>query len=180
MEHSLKKQLAALGYTPSSIKFLAMSHLHGDHSGNANDYSAATWIVQKAEREFMFGSNLPANIRPEEYAGLKTSESMVINGDHDVFGDGSVTLIATPGHTPGHQSLLLQLPKTGAVLLTGDLYHFPGERSFHSMPEREKSLGTPASREKVEALVSSRHAQLWIQHDSVNYAKLKRAPSFYD
>lgn len=177
---SLKSQLAAVGYQPKDITYLAISHLHGDHSGNANDYAGSTWIAQKAERDYMFSAGLPANIHPDEYAALKNSKTTLIDGDHDVFGDGSVTLILTPGHTPGHQSLLVKLPKTGPVILTGDLFHFPGERTFHTMPSGEKSLQTPASRDKIEALAKKTGAQVWIQHDIVGNAKLKKAPAFYE
>jgi glyoxylase-like metal-dependent hydrolase (beta-lactamase superfamily II) len=179
IDKSLKSQLAEIGYKPADITYLAISHLHGDHSGNANDYAASTWIAQKKERDYMFGENLPANIHPEEYAALKNSKTIVIDGDHDVFGDGTVMLIATPGHTPGHQSLLVRLPKTGPILLTGDLYHFPAERTLHTMPANEKEQ-TGASRAKIEALVQKTGAQIWIQHDIIGNAKLKKSPGYYE
>ena len=177
---SLKSQLAAIGYQPKDITYLAISHLHADHSGNANDYAGSTWIAQKAERDYMFSQGLPANIHPDEYAALKNSKTNVITGDHDVFGDGSVMLILTPGHTPGHQSLLVKLPKTGAVVLTGDLYHFPGERKFGTMPEGEKAKETPASRAKLDTVIQKNKAQLWIQHDIIGNAKLKKSPAYYE
>jgi N-acyl homoserine lactone hydrolase len=179
IDKSLKSQLAEIGYKPADITYLAVSHLHGDHSGNANDYAGSTWIAQKAERDYMFGENLPANIHPEEYAVLTKSKTIVIDGDYDVFGDGTVMLIATPGHTPGHQSLLVKLPKTGPVILTGDLYHFPAERTLHSMPAAEKAQ-TSASRAKVESLLQKTGAQLWIQHDIIGNAKLKKSPVYYE
>jgi glyoxylase-like metal-dependent hydrolase (beta-lactamase superfamily II) len=180
IDKSLKSQLAEVGYQPKDITYLAISHLHGDHSGNANEYAGSTWIAQKAERDYMFGPGLPENIHPGEYAALKNSKTKLITGDYDVFGDGSVMLIFTPGHTPGHQSLMVRLPKTGPVILTGDLYHFPGERMFHTMPNGEKSLQTPASREKIEALVKQTGAQLWIQHDMIGNLKLKKSPAYYE
>jgi len=180
IDKSLKSQLAAVGYQPKDITYLAISHLHGDHSGNANDYAGSTWIAQKADRDYMFSEGLPANLHPDEYAALKNAKTKLITGDYDVFGDGSVMLIFTPGHTPGHQSLLVRLPKTGPVVLTGDLFHFPGERTFHTMPEGEKSKETQASREKIEALVKKTGAQLWIQHDIVGNAKLKKSPAYYE
>jgi N-acyl homoserine lactone hydrolase len=180
IDKSLRSQLAEIGYQPKDITYLAISHLHGDHSGNANDYAGSTWIAQKAERDYMFSQGLPANIHPDEYAALKNSKTKLITGDYDVFGDGSVMLIFTPGHTPGHQSLMVKLPKTGPVILTGDLFHFPGERTFHTMPNGEKSLQTPASREKIEALVKKTGAQLWIQHDMIGNRKLKKSPEYYE
>ena len=90
IDKSLKSQLAAIGYQPKDITYLAISHLHGDHSGNANDYAGSTWIAQKAERDYMFGPGLPDKIHPNEYAALKNSKTKLITGDYDVFGDGSV------------------------------------------------------------------------------------------
>jgi glyoxylase-like metal-dependent hydrolase (beta-lactamase superfamily II) len=179
IDKSLKSQLAAVGYKAADIKYLAISHLHADHSGNVNDYAGSTWIAQKAERDYMFGGNVPARIDPNLYSALKQSKTILIEGDHDVFGDGTVMLISTPGHTPGHQSLLLKLAKTGSVLLSGDLYHFPGERTFHTFPVNDAEQ-TKTSREKIEALIKKTGAQLWIQHDIVGNAKLKKSPAYYE
>jgi N-acyl homoserine lactone hydrolase len=184
IDKSLKSQLAAIGYKPTDITYLAISHNHGDHSGNANDYAASTWIAQKAEREFMFGVTKPPTLNNSEYIALKDSKTILIDGDYDVFKDGSVMLIFTPGHTPGHQSLYLKLPKTGSVVLTGDLYHFPAERTLHTIPKNDmgKPSGeqTAASRAKLEALIQKTGAQLWIQHDIIGNAKLRKSPAFYE
>jgi N-acyl homoserine lactone hydrolase len=180
IDKSLRSQLAAIGYGPADITYLAMSHAHGDHSGNANDYAGSTWIVQKTERDFMFSdAAATTSAKPDQYSKLKDSKTIVINGDYDVFGDKSVTLISTPGHTPGHQCLLVRLPKTGPVLLSGDLYHFPGEREFHTFPTGSNA-DYVASRAKVEALLKSTGAQLWIQHDMISNHKLKKSPQYYE
>jgi glyoxylase-like metal-dependent hydrolase (beta-lactamase superfamily II) len=183
---SLKSQLAEIGYKPTDITYLAMSHNHGDHSGNANDYATATWIVQKAEREYMFGATKPPALNNSEYIALKDSKTIVIENeqDYDVFRDGTVLLIATPGHTPGHQSLYLKLPKTGSVILTGDLWHFPGERTFHTIPKidmgQPSGVQTAASRARIEALLKKTGAKLWIQHDIISNLNLKKSPLFYE
>jgi N-acyl homoserine lactone hydrolase len=181
IDKSLRNQLAAIGYQPADITYLAMSHWHGDHSGNANDYAGSTWIVQKAERDFMFGDKIAANpaAKPDEFKELRNSKTIIIDGDHDVFGDGTVTLISTPGHTPGHQCLLVKLPKTGPVLLSGDLFHFPGEREFHTVPG-DNNAEIIASRAKIEALIKTTGAQLWIQHDIIGNRKLKKSPQYYE
>ena len=180
IDKSLKSQLAEIGYSPASLTYLAVSHLHGDHIGNANDYAGSTWIVQKVERDYMFREGLPPNISPKEYAALKNSKTIVIEGDHDVFGDGSVMLLATPGHTPGHQSLFVKLVRTGPVLLSGDLFHYPAERTFNKMPRADEARQTAASRVKAEALLKKTGAQLWIQHDVIANAKLKKSPAYYE
>jgi len=181
IDKSLRSQLAAIGYGPSDITYLAMSHAHGDHTGNGSDYAGSTWIVQKAELDFMFRPDIAAttSARPDQYMKLKDSKKIVIDGDYDVFGDGTATLISTPGHTPGHQCLLVRLPKTGPVLLSGDLYHFPGEREFHSVPQGNNAEYV-ASRAKIETLIKTTGAQLWIQHDLIGNRKLKKSPEYYE
>ena len=174
---TLRSQLADVGVEPAAITYLAISHTHADHTGNANDYGGATWLVQEAERAFAFRPGTDTST----YRALADSRTIVLHGDHDVFGDGVATLLFTPGHTPGHQSLLVKLPHTGAVVLSGDLYHFPEERTARTFPnselDREK---TAASRALVDALIERTHAQLWIEHDILGYGRLKKAPAYYD
>ena len=179
---TLSSQMAEVGHRPDQIKYLVLSHMHFDHVGNANDFAGpnTTWLVQKIERDAMFGDNVALQAINPDYAALKTANTQVLRGNHDVFGDGSVTIVSTPGHTVGHQVLFVKLPKSGPVVLTGDLYHYPGERTLNRMPDREKTAGTPESRAKVEALVKESGAQLWIGHDIVGFATLKKSPAFYE
>jgi N-acyl homoserine lactone hydrolase len=176
VKRTLRSQLAEIGIEPKAITFLAISHSHADHMGNANDYAGSTWLVQEAEREFAFKQRDVSS-----YRALADSRTMLLHGDRDVFGDGVATLLSTPGHTPGHQSLLVKLPHTGAILLTGDLYHYPEERAAKTFPSFELDRAqTAASRDRVEALVTETHAQVWIEHDILGYARLRKAPAFYD
>jgi N-acyl homoserine lactone hydrolase len=182
---TLQGQLAEIGYKPSGITYLALSHNHYDHSANANSFAGSTWLVQKAERAAMFPDTPPAtpNTAAPRFSALKGSKTMLLDGDYDVFGDGTVVIVATPGHTPGHQSLFVKLAKTGPVVLSGDLYHYPAERTlkdftpFASLGNAEKEV---ASKAKMEALLKEKKATLWIQHDIIAYAKLKKSPAFYD
>lgn len=181
----LLPQLAAIGYTPRDITYLALSHYHGDHVANANAFAGSTWIVQKVERDAMFAPGAgskkgPGSPARDLYSALEKSKTLLLNGeDHDVFGDGTVVIKFTPGHTPGHQSLFLKLAKTGPVLLSGDLYHYREELTLHRIPSIDFNRDeTARSRAAMEAFVKQTGAQLWIQHDAT--AKRKLAPAYYE
>jgi glyoxylase-like metal-dependent hydrolase (beta-lactamase superfamily II) len=180
----LKAQLAEIGYSPTDITYLALSHYHWDHTANANDYAGSTWLVEKADRDMMFSDPPPKapNITPENYSALRTSKTVLLNSaDYDVFGDGSVVIKPAPGHTPGHQVLYLKLRKTGPIVLSGDLYHYPEERTQHHVPSTDADRDqTAASRESIEAFLKQSVAKLWIQHDLMANAKLKKSPGYYE
>ena len=184
---TLSSQLAEIGYKPADINYLALSHYHYDHSANGNQFAGSTWLVQRPERAAMFPDTPPANpIDPnvtEKFSALAKSKTVLLDGDHDVFGDGSVVILSTPGHTPGHQSLFVRLAKTGPLVLSGDLYHYPAERTledFLPFGGRGSDAQEAASKAKVEALLKDKGAMLWIQHDLVADAKLKKSPAYYD
>src|SRR5207245_7352212 len=119
----LTAQLAGIGYAPTDITYLAFSHFHWDHIGNANVFASATWLVRKPERDIMFADPPSPRTEPANYSALNKSKTVIITkDDYDVFGDGSVVIKSTPGHSPGHQVLFLKLAKTGPVLLSGHLY----------------------------------------------------------
>lgn len=176
---SLRGQLADIGVAPSDITYLALSHSHFDHVGNANDYAGAIWLAQKAELDVMFGAHANAET-PADFAALKGARTQVIEGDHDVFGDGTVILKFTPGHTPGHQSLYVKLARTGGVVIAGDLYHYPEERTLHRMPKEELTTATPASRVLIDRFVSERKSQLWIGHGTQFMRDAIKAPGWYE
>ncbi|HEX4568470.1 MAG TPA: hypothetical protein VH138_17685 [Vicinamibacterales bacterium] len=132
--------------------------------------------VQEAELEFAFKQKDISS-----YRTLADNRADVLHGDRDVSGDGVATLLSTPGHTPGHQSLLVKLPHAGAILLTGDLYHYPEERASGTFPSFELDRArTAESRARIEAVVERMHAQVWIEHDILGYARLRKAPEHYD
>jgi len=179
--HSLKEQLAAIGYQPTDITYLILSHGHVDHVANANDYAGSTWIVQKAERDFMFSAQSRNTSSFANYKELEHAKTVELNGDHDVFGDGTVVIKSTPGHTPGHQSLFLNLKKAGPILITGDLYHYEAGRELNIVPPgRDDVAQTTASRATIEQLVRDTHAKVWIQHSLRNFRELKTSPAYYE
>ena len=179
----LETQLAEVGYAPGDITYLAMSHFHFDHVGNANMFAArSTWLVRKAERDLMFSDPPARGTEPANVSALKNAKTVIIpGGDYDVFGDGTVVIKSAPGHTPDHQVLFVKLAKTGPVLLSGDLWHYPEERTLNRIPTTEFSpQQTAASREAIEAFLKQTNAQLWIEHDFIGNAKLKKSPQYYD
>ena len=182
---TVRGQLAAIGYQPSDITYLALSHYHYDHSANANEFAGSTWLVQRPEHVFMFPETPPATPvnGAARWAGLRDSKTKLLDGDYDVFGDGTVVILSTPGHTPGHQSLFVNLKKTGPLVISGDLYHYPAERTLKDFTPLG-SLGNPqqeaASKAKVEAFLKAKHAQLWIQHDLLANEKIKKSPAYYE
>jgi N-acyl homoserine lactone hydrolase len=184
----LLPQLAAIGYAPSNIRYLALSHYHNDHVANANAFAGCTWLVQRAERDAMFAAvpdtkrNGPILPNQALFGALKSSPTIVIeNDDLDVFGDGKVVIKFTPGHTPGHQSLFVRLDHRRPVLITGDLYHYQAEvnrrASFVNHASNER---TTLSRRAIEAFIKKEGAELWIQHDAAHAATLRKAPQFYE
>jgi len=175
-------QLAAVGYQPSQITYLALSHYHWDHVANANDFARATWLVRQSERDGLFPNPQPTPPYPSGYAYLQNSKTTLITADeHDVFGDGAVVIKSSPGHTPGHQVLYVKLPRTGGVVLAGDLYHYPEERTLNRLPTTEfNEQQTRRSREELEAFLKKTGAQLWIQHDLTAHATLRKSPEYYD
>jgi glyoxylase-like metal-dependent hydrolase (beta-lactamase superfamily II) len=188
VDRPLLPQLAAIGYTPADITYLALSHYHGDHVANANAFAGSTWIVQQGDRDAIFaprqnnGQRLGAVADPSFFTELAKSKTLLLKGeDHDVFGDGSVVIKFTPGHTPGHQSLFLKLARTGPILLSGDLYHYPEEITYKRIPSFDFDKDqTAKSRAMIEDFVKKNRAQLWIQHDYTAGIKRKIAPEFYD
>jgi N-acyl homoserine lactone hydrolase len=179
---TLTAQLSEVGYTPGAMTYLAFSHFHWDHIGNANLFSGATWLVRQPERDIMFTDPPSPRTEPANYSSLKNSKTVIITkDDHDVFGDGTVVIKAAPGHSPAHQVLFLRLRKTGPILLSGDLYHYPEERKLNRVPTTEFNVAqTIESRAAVDKFLNKTGARLWIQHDFYANAKLRKAPQFYD
>jgi len=169
---TLVAALAALGIKPADVHYIGISHVHPDHIGNVEQFSQSTLIIQKAEWEY--GLTLPLKpFRPEHKAQL-------IEGDKDLFGDGCLTILSTPGHTPGHQSLLVRLRKTGYVVLSGDAVHFESNWEHRRVPAFNiDKAQSAASMEKIARVIADKHAQLWINHDKPSSDARRHAPEFY-
>jgi glyoxylase-like metal-dependent hydrolase (beta-lactamase superfamily II) len=169
---TLAGELDKLGVKPADIKYVAISHTHPDHIGNIELFPQTMLLVQKAEYEWPspFGPRFKA-----EHPATK------LEGDRDVFGDGTVVILSTPGHTPGHQSLLVKVPKTGALVLSGDAVHFRDNFEARRVPSMNVDAEkTQASMQKIAGIMQKEQAQLWINHDKAQRDGLKLAPEFYE
>ena len=179
---TLASQLAEIGVKPEDVTYIAFSHTHSDHVGNANYFTRATLYMQEAEYAAAFGAS-PSKFGfdPSTYDKLHANPVVKLNGDYDVFGDASVMILSTPGHTPGHQSLLVRLPKRGPVVLSGDMTHFQENWVNRRVPannfSKEQSL---QSMEKVAALLDASKAQLWINHDKAQSMSVPRSPQYVE
>jgi len=178
----LGAQLQQIGYAPETIKYLGISHLHGDHVGNVNLLPQATLLMQAEEYAAGFGAEPDKyGFDPSSYATLRNNPVQQLRGDYDVFGDGSVIIKRTPGHTPGHQALFVKLRNSGNILLSGDLVHFTDNWTHKRVPgfNFDKAQSAQTMRE-TEQFLQANHATLWIQHDLEQNAKIKHAPAYYD
>ena len=193
---TLMAQLKEIGVSPSDIKYIGISHTHPDHIGNAELFPHTPILIQKAEYDYYFGpakpggATLPAEaltVPPGDPTPRFSKDHPVtlIQEDLDVFGDGSVMIVATPGHTPGHDSCLVHLPKTGWIVLSGDAVHLRTNWDnrripyFSTMPMEQK-FQTLLSMQRIADLMSFYHAQLWILHDIEQSKKQKHSPAYYD
>jgi N-acyl homoserine lactone hydrolase len=182
----LLDQLAGIGIAPSDVTYVAFSHFHLDHTGNANAFIAATWILSQAELDWALAPVTPPVVDLKSFSAYRTVATRMISGDFDVFHDGTVRILKAPGHTPGHQVLLLKLAKSGPVLLSGDLYHMRSDRPAAGgkpariMPINTNRAESLASVDRVETLLKNTHARLVIQHDPDDFKLLPVSPAYLD
>ncbi|MDB5857127.1 MAG: hypothetical protein JWQ76_816 [Ramlibacter sp.] len=177
---SLLDQLAQLKIRPEQVKFVGISHFHADHTGQLASLPNAMLLI--GEREWA------ALTAPKPMAGANVAAfSHWISGggkvepqaaDKDVFGDGTVTILRTPGHTPGHQALLVRLKESGAVILTGDAAHFHENYQNNGVPalnyDRAETL---ASLERIKQIEKNLKATVIIQHEPRDIGKLPAFPT---
>jgi N-acyl homoserine lactone hydrolase len=170
---TLAAQLKDVGVAPADIQYVAISHTHPDHVGNVELFPQSTLLIQKAEYDW---SSSPGKSRIAPSHPVEKLE-----GDHDVFGDGSVMIISTPGHTPGHQALLVHLPKTGWIILSGDAVHFKDNWDNRRVPANNVDKDqTLASMQRLADLMKQYKAQLWINHDKIQSDQQRHAPEYYE
>jgi N-acyl homoserine lactone hydrolase len=177
---SLVEQLAQLHLKPEQITFVGISHYHGDHVGQVASFPDATLLIGKGDWEVLNESMPNPGVDPKNFAHWISGGGKVeaLTGDKDVFGDGSVIMLNTPGHTPGHHSLLVKLAVMGNVLITGDLAHFRENYDSNGVPTFNTSRAeTLASLDRFKQLAANLKATVIIQHDARDIGKLPAFPA---
>ncbi|MBV9555506.1 MAG: N-acyl homoserine lactonase family protein [Pseudolabrys sp.] len=179
-KESVVDQLAKLNVKPEQIKYVGISHYHADHTGQVASFPGATLLIGAREWDAITAPN-PAqgvNYKPFEHWAKGEGKLEALALDKDVFGDGSVIVLRTPGHTPGHQSLLVKLPQTGNVIIVGDAVHFRENWDAEGVPAFNYDRAqTVASLERLKAIAANLKATVIIQHDKRDIDKLPAFPA---
>src|SRR6266853_2256155 len=174
------ERLAEVKAKPEQVKYVGISHFHGDHTGQLSPFANATLLIGKGDWD---GITAPTPMQGANVAGFKSwiDEKRKVEPlalDKDVFGDGSVIVLRTPGHTPGHSSLLVRLKEMGPVLLTGDLAHFRENYDAFGVPAFNYDRAqTVASIERMKQIAANLKATVVIQHDMRDIGKLPAFPA---
>lgn len=182
LDRTISDQLAEIGLFASDIDWISISHSHFDHSGQADQFQNAKWVVHADEYAAMFPAELPAQDVGAEtanpFANFASLQREEFTGEYDVFGDGSAIIVPTPGHTPGHTALWINLPEMGPVFLTGDLYHRSESRELKRVPRfNHDEAATRTSMEVFEARAEATGARVIIQHERDDVADLPSSPA---
>jgi N-acyl homoserine lactone hydrolase len=182
MKKPLAVSLKEIGVAPADIQHFAMSHSHGDHSGNANQFAASTLYMQTSEYDAVFGpESKKFNLPVANFAKLRDAKVVKLNGDHDVFGDGSVMIKSAPGHTPGHQVLVVRLPKRGPVMLSGDMVHLLYSWNNRVVPGFNFDVAQSGlTIDAMKEYASKTGAQIWVNHDKEQHATIPKAPAYVE
>ena len=177
---SLVDLLAQLKVTPAQVKFVGISHYHGDHTGQVGSFPQATLLIGRGDWDVLTDPKSASIANPASFAPWITGGSKVepLAGDRDVFGDGSVVVLNMPGHTPGHHSLLVRLKEKGNVLITGDLAHFHENYDSNGVPTfNTDRAATIASLDRFKKIATNLKATVIIQHDARDVSKLPAFPA---
>ncbi|MBS1553415.1 MAG: N-acyl homoserine lactonase family protein [Bacteroidetes bacterium] len=177
----LTTQLNEIGISPNEVMYLALSHMHNDHTGNANLFSNSVLLIQTKEFDHAFSDSASKYYyNPDSYNKLKKFVK-ITTASYDVFGDGRVVIWQTPGHTAGHQSLMLNLKKEGNIFITGDLFHHVQNRALGKFPifnyDQSQTMKSVAD---IERLIEKSKARVIIQHDPSIDKQLKKSPAYYE
>jgi len=177
---SVVEQLAQLKLTPEQIKYVGISHYHGDHIGQAGAFPGATLLIGKGDWDALTATPPAQGVNPAPVAHWVSGggKSEPVPRDKDVFGDGSVVMLDMPGHTPGHHSLLVKLKTKGNVLLSGDLAHLKENYDSNGVPSfNTNRADSIASLDRFKKMAANLKATVIIQHDVRDVGKLPAFPA---
>jgi glyoxylase-like metal-dependent hydrolase (beta-lactamase superfamily II) len=178
---SLVDLLVKIDVKPDQIKYVGISHFHADHTGQIVSFPKATLLIGAREWDAITSPKPPegANVKPFESWIKGDSKVEPVPTDKDVFGDGSVIMLRTPGHTPGHSSLLVKLAGMGPIIITGDAVHFRENWDSDGVPWFNYDRAeTVASIERLKKIAANLKATVVIQHDERDIGKLPVFPTF--
>lgn len=177
---SIVDQLAQLRLRPEQITYVGISHFHGDHTGQVASFPASTLLIGKGDWDIIAAPNPDPAANAPLFARWLSGGGKVepVAQDKDVFGDGTVMMLNTPGHTPGHHILMVKLPSMGYVLLTGDLVHFRENYADNGVPPfNSDRAATLASIDRMRKIAANRQATVIIQHDERDVRLLPAFPA---
>jgi N-acyl homoserine lactone hydrolase len=186
LDKTLTRQLAEIGLETADVTYVAVSHTHGDHIGNVRLFPYSAVLMQRAEHAWISSPDGPNDnvnqLKALARELLGTPKHLqLLEGDTDVFGDGSVTLVSTPGHTPGSQSLLVHLKNSGFIILSGDVVHLEENFEKNTVPSlNTDKAASIASMDRIRQMIATYNAKLFINHDKAQADTLRLLPAFYD
>lgn len=179
VRRTLVSQLAQIGLKPSDVSLVGLSHYHADHTGNLGLFTNATVLMGGPEIAAAKGNEMGSD--PKAVALIDSLKIKPLFLDEDVFGDGRVVIFATPGHTPGHRSLLVRLPNSGPVILAGDLWHTRDNYEKSLIPQFNSSRAdTLASFDRVRRMAARLHARVVVQHAAEDFGTMPAFPAYLD
>lgn len=171
----IDRQLEKLGYSVDDVKILITSHSHLDHIGNIEMFPNAIHVIQKKE---LYQAWWPEKFQRNgahvlaDYDDARDFNYLELEGDYDLFGDGSVVILSTPGHTLGHQSVKLQLPETGTVILSQDAIWMEENLEGYPAGLNYSILDYTNSLNRLKMMRDVEDAQLWFGHSMNQYEKM--------
>lgn len=173
-------RLKELKVSPDQVQYVGISHYHGDHTGQLLPFAKATLLIGKGDWDAVSAPNPAQGVNALGFTPWTKDGGKVepLTLDKDVFGDGSVVVLRTPGHTPGHSSLLVNLKEKGPVILIGDLAHFQENYDSNGVPTFNTDRAqTIASLERVKKIAEKLKATVIIQHDTRHIDRLPAWPN---
>ena len=184
-DDAIPAQLAKIGLKPSDIKYLVLGHMHLDHAGNMGQFPNATVVVQEEEVKAALAPDIGFSVYyiPGDFADIKNQNVLRLNGDFDLFGDGSFRIVSARGHSTGSQFAVVKLPKTGSVILTSDVVYLKenlDKNLIPPLPGVTHPIDAYKSYQRLRQIRDTENAKIFYGHDPEVFKQTKVAPEFYD